>query len=69
MNNYFSSMNKILEVIRESIKDRSDLTQAVIAKELGISREYLNRMLKNKCPMKLEQYLYLTDRLRIKSPR
>ena len=35
----------VLEEIRESIKDDPNLTQQVLANQLGISRSYLNRML------------------------
>lgn len=35
----------VLEEIRESIKDDPNLTQQVLANQLGISRSYLNKML------------------------
>lgn len=69
MHNCLSSeqvMKSLFEEIRERIKDRPGLTQAALAEELGVTREHLNRMLKNKYSMKAEDLIYLMIALEIK---
>lgn len=60
-----SYREKALEEIRETIKDyRSQgISQASLAKELGITREYLNRMLNNDKKFNDDVLLYLCVRL------
>ena len=41
----YDIVQMVLEEIRESIKDDSNLTQQDLANQLGISRSYLNKML------------------------
>ena len=67
MKNCFSSeYEKILEEIRETIKDKKGITQALLAEELGVSRVNLNYMLNNVITMKGEYLVYLILRLGIK---
>lgn len=55
----YDAMIALYEKIRVRIKDRPDVTQAILAKEVGVTREHLNRMLKNKYPMKVETLIHL----------
>lgn len=64
---FSSEYLSILEEIRETIKDKPNVTQKSLALELGISREHLTRLLSNYYPMKGEQLIYLICRLGIKN--
>ncbi|MCQ2794794.1 MAG: helix-turn-helix domain-containing protein [Bacilli bacterium] len=55
----YDAMIALYEKIRDRIKDRPDVTQALLAKEVGVTREHLNRMLSNKYPMKVETLIHL----------
>lgn len=63
----YDIMMSLLEEIRGRIKDRPDMTQAKLAREIGVSREHLNRMLSNKCPIKGEILIHLMKALNLNS--
>lgn len=70
MNNdcYFSSdklYKSVLEEIRETIKDKhpSGITQDLLARELGISREQLTRVLNGEYNIRGDYLFYLIVRL------
>ena len=65
---YFSSdklYKSVLEEIRETIKDKhpSGITQELLARELGISREQLSRLLNGEYTMRSDYLIYLIVRL------
>lgn len=63
----YDAMIALYEEIRERIKDRPGVTQALLAKEVGVTREHLNRMLSLKCPMKVQTLIRLMKALDMNS--
>lgn len=55
----YDAMIALYEKIRDRIKDQENVNQALLAKEVGVTREHLNRMLSNKYPMKVETLIHL----------
>lgn len=65
---YFSSVklrNAVLEEIRDAIKDNRQrgITQELLARELGISREQLSRLLHGDYSLSSDYLFYLIVRL------